>query len=54
MKSLADRMTALLQAEKYRKENNAEYIKAYIDGALDMYNESRRYIDEACNEEASK
>lgn len=46
MKSLADKMTELLQEEKKRKSNDRQYVSGYIDGVLDMYNLSNKHIEE--------
>jgi len=46
MKSLADRMSELLQQEKYRKSNSHDYVQGYVEGVLDMHNEAKRHIKE--------
>lgn len=53
MKSLADRMTAILKQEKYRKENSKEYVQGYIDGAMDMHNEATKHIKEVYDDKVN-
>jgi len=45
MKSLADKMTKLMQEER-QKSTNKDYISGYIDGVLDMYNLADKHIKE--------
>ena len=45
MKSLADRMTKLMQEER-QKSTNKDYIAGYVDGVLDMYNVADKHIKE--------
>jgi len=48
-KSLADKMTKLMQEER-QKSTNKDYISGYVDGVLDMYNLADKHIKEGKDE----